>query len=568
MPTLPAAGERILICVAWPYAHSATHVGQIAGSMLPGDIFARYQRMAGREVLMVSGSDMHGTPITVEADRQGVTPHTLAARYHEQISDVLRRLGISLDVYTSTVTENHFRQTQQIFLRLLEQGLLLRDTMESPYCPTDQRFLPDRYVEGICPYCECAEARGDQCHSCGRTLDPAQLLEPRCRLCGSQGIEIRSTEHFFLDLPQLQEHLRIWLAECAGWWRPNALNFALSWIRDGLRPRAITRDLEWGVPVPVPGFEDKRIYVWFDAVIGYLSASIEWAERVGQPSAWRQWWEMDARGQAPSRAYYFVGKDNIAFHTIFWPAILMGLRSLTLPYDVPANEYVVMGGAKASASRGNVIWTRDVLDRYGPDALRFYLASVLPESADTLFTYEELVRRHNDELLATYGNAAHRVLTFVQRHFGGRVPTPGALRPADQAVLAELGNGFTAVGAAIEAVRLREALAAAMAVARAANRYLESQAPWKRLRDDPGDAATSIFTMLQVLNGLKTLFVPFVPHSSQRLHELLGFAGDIARLRWAPESVPTGQPLPAPRPLFAKLEAPVPDGAALPWANR
>ena len=551
-----SAARRILVCVAWPYAKSSTHVGQIVGAVLPGDIFARYHRLAGNDVLMVSGSDMHGTPITVDADKEGVTPQALANRYHQQILEIWRRLGISFDLYTTTTTANHYRQTQTFFLRLLEKGYIFKDTMESPFCPVDERFLPDRYVEGTCPYCGFERARGDQCDNCGRTLDPTQLIAPSCRLCGSRAVEIRPTEHFFLDLPQFERPLRQWLQTSKEHWRLNVLNFALNWIKEGLRPRAITRDLDWGVPIPLPGFEDKRIYVWFDAVIGYLSASIEWAEQSGDPSAWQRWWVRRPDGSDPARSYYFIGKDNIAFHTIIWPALLMGIGGLALPYDVPANEYMTMGGSKASSSRGNVIWTTDVLDLYGADPLRFYLTSTMPEGHDTDFTYAELVRRNNDELVATYGNAVHRVLTFAQRHFDARAPQPGRLTAADAAMLDRVQSAFATTAQAIEQVRLRDALGEAMAVARAANRYLDERAPWKAIKSDRERAATTIYIMLQVLNGLKVLFAPVLPFSSQQLHTLLGFQGDVMSSRWEPQPVPAGQSLPIPMPLFAKFDLP------------
>ncbi|HLZ21723.1 MAG TPA: methionine--tRNA ligase [Ktedonobacterales bacterium] len=554
-----ASATRILVCVAWPYAKSSTHVGQVVGSFLPGDIFARYHRLAGNAVLMVSGSDMHGTPITVDADREGITPRELAERYHAQIVAVLDRLGVSFDLYTKTTTENHYEQTQRFFLRLLENGYLFKDSMESPYCPTDKRFLPDRYVGGTCPYCGFEDARGDQCDNCGRTLDPIQLLNPFCRLDGNRNIEIRTTEHFFLDLPKLQEPLREWLQTNKEHWRPNVLNFALNWIKEGLKPRAITRDLDWGVPIPLPGYEGKRIYVWFDAVIGYYSASIEWAQHTGNPEAWKQWWQLGPDGKEPSRSYYFLGKDNVAFHAIIWPAMLMAFGGLTLPYDVPASEFMTMGGFKASNSRGNVIATGDVLDMYGPDPVRYYLTSTMPEGRDTDFTYDELVRRNNDELVATYGNAAHRILTFAHRNFDGKVPEPGALGPADEAMLAEVRRGFEAVAEAIEAVRLREGLSEAMSVARAANRYLDEQAPWKSIKTNRQAAATTVYTMIQVLNGLKLLFAPYLPFSSQRLHELLGNNGDVTACRWEPETVPAGRALPQPAPLFAKFDPPVAD---------
>jgi methionyl-tRNA synthetase len=550
--------NRILVCVAWPYAKSSTHVGQIVGSFLPGDIFARYHRLAGHEVLMVSGSDAHGTPITVDADKEGITPGELAARYHAQIVSVLDALGISFDLYTITTTENHYRVTQDFFLRLLENGYIFKDKMDSPYCPTDRRYLPDRYILGTCPFCGFGDARGDQCDNCGRTLDPIQLIDPRCRICGSltSKIEIRETEHFFLDLPKFTEPLAAWLEQSRDRWRPNVTNFALNWIKEGLRARAITRDLDWGVPIPLPGYEGKRIYVWFDAVIGYLSASIEWAQRQGEPDAWKRWWEPGPDGEQPARSYYFIGKDNIPFHAIIWPAMLLGYGGLALPYDVPANEFMQMGGQKASSSRGNVIWTHDALERYGPDPLRYYLSASMPEARDTEFTYEELTRRNNDELVATYGNAAHRVLTFAQRQFEGKVPEPGNLIAADEAMLATVDHGFAAVAAAIEAVRLRDGLNEAMSVARAANRYLDEQAPWKMIKTDRTAAARAVWTMLQALNGLKMLFAPYTPFSSQKLHELLGFSGEVTDGDWTAVRVPAGQALPTPTPLFAKFDAP------------
>jgi len=549
--------EHILVCVAWPYAKSSTHVGQIVGAYLPADTFARYHRMAGNEVLMVSGSDEHGTPILVDSEREGVSPREFVARYHRQICEVWQRLGMSWDLYTETGTENHYRQTQDFFLKLYEKGYIFKDSMLSPYCPTDRRFLPDRYVEGTCPHCGYPSARGDQCDNCGRTLDPVDLIEPRCKLCGSKEskLEIRSTEHFFLDLPKLQEPLLAWLSESKEHWRPNTLAFALNWLKEGLRARAITRDLDWGVPIPLPGYEDKRIYVWFDAVIGYFSASVEWAERQGEPEAWKRWWVPGMTNPAV-KPYYFIGKDNIPFHTIIWPAMLIGYGERNLPYDVPANEFMTMSGQKASSSRGNVIWTRDVLDHYSADTLRYYLSVTAPEGRDTDFTYDELIRRNNDELVATYGNAVHRTLTFLQSRFGGVVPQPAELRPADREMLAELEQGFTTVGRCIATCHFKDGINAAMGVARAANRYLDEQAPWKQMKSDREGAGTTIYVMLQVLSGLRVLFCPYLPFSSQQLHEYLGFEGEVSKARWENAVVETGRSLPKPAPLFPKLEQP------------
>jgi methionyl-tRNA synthetase len=547
--------EHILVCVAWPYAKSSTHVGQIVGAYLPADTFARYHRMAGNKVLMVSGSDEHGTPILVDAEREGISPREFVARYHRQICEIWERLGIAWDLYTETGTENHYRITQDFFLTLYDKGYIFKDTMQSPYCPTDGRFLPDRYIEGTCPNCGYISARGDQCDNCGHTLDPIDLIQPRCRLCGSKdsALEIRSTDHFFLDLPRLQEPLRAWLSEGKQHWRGNTLDFAMNWLKEGLRPRAITRDLDWGVPIPLDGYENKRIYVWFDAVIGYFSASVEWAERQGTPEAWKTWW-VPGQSNPEVKSYYFIGKDNIPFHTIIWPAMLQGYGNRNLPYDVPANEFMTMSGAKASSSRGNVIWTRDVLDQYSADALRYYLSATAPEGRDTDFTYEELIRRNNDELVATYGNAVHRTLTFLQSKFGGIVPQPQALREADREILAEVDRGFSIVGHTIANCHFKDGLNGAMAVARAANRYLDEQAPWKMIKVDREAAGTTLYVMLQVISGLHVLFSPYLPFSSQKLHHLLGFEGDVSAGRWRSSEVPAGITLPVPTPLFPKLE--------------
>ncbi len=549
--------EHILVCVAWPYAKSPTHVGQIVGAYLPADTFARYHRLAGNHVLMVSGSDEHGTPILVDAEREGISPRDLVARYHQQICDVWQRLGISWDLYTETGTDNHYRITQDFFLTLYNKGYVFKDTMQSPYCPTDRRFLPDRYIEGTCPNCGYAGARGDQCDNCGHTLDPIDLINPKCRLCGStsSAIEIRSTEHFFLDLPKLQPALEAWLSSGKEHWRPNTMAFVMNWLKEGLRPRAITRDLDWGVPIPLEGYDDKRIYVWFDAVIGYFSASVEWAQRQGTPDAWQTWWQ-PGQTQPPVKSYYFIGKDNIPFHAIIWPAMLLGYGNRNLPYDVPANEFMTMSGAKASSSRGNTIWTPDVLDRYGADTVRYYLSATAPEGRDTDFTFEELLRRNNDELVATYGNAVHRTLSFLQSKFAGVVPQPGPLNEADREMLAEVDRGFTLVAHHITRCHFKDGLNSAMAVARAANRYLDEQAPWKLIKTNPEGAGTTIHTMLQVISALRVLFYPYLPFSSERLHGYLGFEGSVSNFGWHAQPVPAGKKLPTPAPLFPKLEEP------------
>ena len=363
------------------------------------------------------------------------------------------------------------------------------------------------------------------------------------------------TDHFFLDLPKLQEPLQQWLSQGKEYWRPNTLSFAMNWIKEGLRARAITRDLDWGVPIPLEGYEDKRIYVWFDAVIGYFSATVEWAEKQGMPEAWKNWW-IPGQVEPAVKPYYFIGKDNIPFHTIIWPAMLIGYGDRILPYDVPANEFMTMSGAKASSSRGNVIWTRDVLEQYSPDTLRYYLSATAPEGRDTDFTFDELIRRNNDELVATYGNVVHRTLTFLQSRFGGEAPHPLPLREADREILAEVTKGFTQVASLIEQCHFKDGLNAAMNVARAANRYFDEQAPWKQVKVDREAAGTTLYVMLQVLSGLRVLLYPYLPFSSQKLHGYLGFEGDVSQEKWQLREVPTGTKLPVPSPLFPKLELP------------
>jgi methionyl-tRNA synthetase len=556
-PPAPAREpEHILVAVAWPYASGPRHLGHAAGAYVPPDIFARYHRMAGNDVLMVSGSDMHGTPITVAADKLGVTPRELAEENHVGIAESFRRLGLSYDLYTTTLTPIHYRATQDFFLRLLEQGYLFQATQEAMYDPEARRFLPDRYVEGTCPYCGYTDARGDQCDNCGRTLDPTDLLEPRSKLTGATP-ETRETTHFFLDLPQFQERLAAWVAERGQHWRPAVLGFVQGWLKEGLRARAITRDLDWGVPIPLEGYEDKRIYVWFDAVIGYLSASMEWAERQGEPDAWRRWWDLDAEGNPPGRAYYFVGKDNIPFHAIIWPAMLMGYGGLALPYDVPANEFLTLEGQKLSSSRtytSRLPFLPEALDLFDADAIRFFLTINAPESRDTDFSWDEFQRRNNDELVATYGNAVHRLLAFTQSRFGGVVPEPGSLSEADVAMLTQMRETFPAVAAEIEAVHLRDGLRLVMGLAGVLNRYLDEAAPWKSLKTEPERAATSLWTALQVIGALRVLTAPYLPFSAQQLHEYLGEDGSVHELPWAPRELPAGRALLPPHPLFRKLD--------------
>jgi len=551
----------------------------VAGFGVPSDVFARYQRLKGNQVLMVSGTDEHGTPITVRAEQEKKTPQALVDYYNREITDNLATLGCSYDLFTRTTTANHYAVTQDVFSRLLERGYIFKGTMKGTYSEADKRFLPDRYVEGTCPHCGYKEARGDQCDNCGRQLDPTELIEPRSRISGTRPV-FRDTEHYFLDLPAFANRLRAW-AEKQSHWRPNVRHFTLGLLDEGLQPRAVTRDIEWGIPVPTadPAFADKRIYVWFDAVIGYLSATKEWAIVQGEPDLWREWWQ-----DANVRHYYFMGKDNIVFHTVIWPAMLMGYGDLNLPYDVVASEFLTMEGKRFSSSRGAAVWLPYFLSRYDPDPLRYYLMINGPETADTDFSWAEFLRRNNDELVATWGNLAHRVLTFTYKHFG-QVPDPGELQERDKAILAQAEAAFASVGAQLDGAHFRAALTEIMALAQAANQYLDHAAPWQAIKTDRQAAARSLYVALRVIDSLKILLCPFLPHSCQRLHEHLGYEGYIAgplefkdvteqggrthRVltcspsswvgRWEPSRLPVGQPLRQPQPLFKKLDESIVD---------
>ena len=579
--------DHILVAVAWPYANSLIHVGNITGSYLPADIFARYQRLAGNQVIMVSGSDAHGTPVTVRADAEGTIPLEVYKQFHAGFLDLFQKLGLAYDLFTTTHTQNHFKVSQTIFLALKENGYLYTERQNQWYAPTQGRFLPDRYVEGICYICGYPNARGDQCDNCGNLLDATLLLEPRSKIDGSRP-ELRETEHFYLDLAKLQPDIVAFLQEREEYWRSNVLRQSLGQIlSDGLHGRAITRDLDWGIPVPVEGWQGKRLYVWFEAVIGYLSAAIEWAKISGQPEDWHQWWT-----NPEAFSYYFIGKDNIPFHAVIWPGQLIGAGEefcelfegrqaapLILPYDIPANEFMNLEGKKISGSRNWAVWGLDFLERYDPDPLRYYLTANMPESKDTDWDWEGFLHRNNDELVATWGNLANRVLSFAYKHWDGRVPEPGELRPADRQILETVEAGFQSVGAQIHAVHLRAALQEAMSLASEVNKYLDQAAPWFEIKNDKQAAATTIYTALRAIDSLKVLFAPFLPFTSERLNTYLGYdrplfgeqfvetcedelgkhdvlryeAGQAAG-RWQPSQLPAGQALEAPAPLFRKLE--------------
>jgi methionyl-tRNA synthetase len=579
----PAERRKILVAVAWPYASGLRHIGHVAGFGVPSDTFARYHRLRGNDVLMVSGTDEHGTPVMVAADAAGESPRETADRFNEFIREDLRALGLSYDLFTRTTTKNHYSVTQDLFRTLYAKGYVIEQETLGAFSASTGHTLPDRYIEGTCPICGFPNARGDQCDNCGNQLDPTDLIEPRSKIDGTPPV-FRETKHLFLDLPAFKDQLTEWISGQTGW-RQNVRRFSLNFVQE-LKPRPITRDLDWGVPIPVEGYEDrddKRIYVWFDAVIGYLSASIEWAQNRETPDAWREWWQEPAAEHT-----YFMGKDNIVFHTVIWPSMLLGYGEggeygagrgvLKLPDNVASSEFLTMEGKKFSASRGVQILVRDFLSRYEPDSLRYFLTIAGPETQDTDFTWAEFVRRNNDELVATWGNLVNRTLQSAYKNFGS-VPTPGPLTAEDEALLHEVEQGFESVGALVEATRFRNALQEAMRIAGLGNQYVADQAPWAKLESEPERAGTILYVALRAIDGLKVLLAPFLPFSAQRLHELLGYddviagelefrtvvedgaehvvlTGDYGSWsgQWEASTLAPGQTLREPAPLFVKLD--------------
>ncbi|WP_460957097.1 methionine--tRNA ligase [Parasphingorhabdus pacifica] len=578
----------VLTAVAWPYANGPRHIGHVSGFGVPSDVFSRYQRMVGNQVLMVSGTDEHGTPISVQAEKEGVSTRQLVDKYNRVITEDLQGLGLSYDLFTRTTTGNHYKVVQDIFLALYRNGYIMPKTTTGAISPSNGRTLPDRYIEGTCPICHYDGARGDQCDNCGNQLDPAELVNPVSRVNGEKPV-FTETEHLFLDLPAFTDSLGKWLSTRTEW-RSNVLKFTKNLVED-MRPRPISRDLDWGVPIPLDGWRDesmKRLYVWFDAVIGYFSASVEWSRRIGRPDAWQQWWS-----DPEAQAHYFMGKDNITFHAQIWPALLMGhngtgdkggatgpFGELNLPDEIVSSEFLTMSGSKFSTSRGTVIYVRDFLREFGPDALRYFISVAGPENQDTDFTWDEFVRRTNFELANEWGNLVNRAVSMAAKN-NGAVPSPTAPTAADEELKTQSRNAFDLVGEHLRRSRFKTAAQEAMRVVTAANKYLSDQEPWK-LKDDPDRRDAVLHTALQVVSDANALLTPFLPHSAQKVHELLGGTGvwsaqpevhevsdlDTADSRypvlmgdyaaeqatWESRPIEVGRPLNKPKPLFAKLD--------------
>ena len=542
---------KILVCVAWPYASGPRHLGHAVSTFIPADVIARYHRMKGDEVLMVGGSDMHGTPTMVRADEEGVSPSVIAERYHALHAKNIEQLGVRYDLYWNTADPHHKEWVQEIFLALKKKGQVYERTMISPFCRAGNHFLPDRYVEGKCPNCGFENARGDQCDNCGHLWDPFDLIGPRCRIHGTAP-EKRETSHFFFRFSALEARLKQWIFDDKEFWRLPVLTFAKSWLDEGLKDRPITRDLEWGIEVPVPGYETKRIYVWFEAVMGYLTATKEWYRRSGRSDGWKDFWY-----DPKARHLYFVGKDNIVFHTLFWPAILMGYdEKLALPYDVAATQYLNFSGERMSTGRGSGIWLPELLERFDPDQIRYYGIATMPEMKDTDFEWADFERRNNNELLAIYGNFVHRALTFADKNFGHEVPPATFLDATDKAMVRAIEQQAGKVAQNLEYVHVKDAMKEAIQLARLGNQYVDQKAPWNLLKSDRAACATAIHVALRVSRALAIIMAPFLPRSSSRLWHALGYDSDVHGERWneALDDLPPGQKLRVGKPLFAKID--------------
>lgn len=595
--------SKVLSAVAWPYANGPRHIGHVAGFGVPSDVFSRYMRMAGHDVLMVSGTDEHGTPILIAADEAGVTPQALADQNHRVIAEDLAALGISYDLYTRTTTRNHTAVVQELFTGVHANGYFIEKTTFGAISPSTGRTLPDRYIEGTCPICGYDKARGDQCDNCGNQLDPADLKNPTSRINGETP-EFVETQHFFLDLPAVATALGAWLdeREASGTWRPNVIRFSQNILED-IRPRAMTRDIDWGIPVPLDGWREnptKRLYVWFDAVIGYLSASIEWARRTGEPERWREWWNPstgsgteDGSGTEEALSYYFMGKDNITFHSQIWPAELLAYAGhgdrggkpgaygeLNLPTEVVSSEFLTMEGKKFSSSQRVVIYVRDLLSRYQPDAFRYFVAAAGPENQDSDFTWSEFVRRTNDELVAGWGNLVNRTATLIAKNFG-EIPAAGELTAADQALLDHVESTFGTVGDLIARHRQKQAIGEAMRAVAEVNKYVSDSEPWKLKGEEQRERlGTILHVVAQCVVDLNVVLSPFLPFSANAVDVVFGGEGHVQPMprleevedldggpgypiltgdyttaaRWERHPLVVGTPVAKPTPVFTKLD--------------
>ncbi|ABP50880.1 MULTISPECIES: methionine--tRNA ligase [Pyrobaculum] len=537
---------KYVVGSAWPYVQTVPHLGNMIGSVLSADVYARYLRLRGHEVVFVSGSDMHGTPIEVEAIQLGVDPADYALKMHQIVAELFRRWDISFDLYTHTHSETHIKFVQEFFARVYENGFIFTRDDEVPYCPRDKIYLPDRFVIGKCPYCGYERARGDQCENCGRLLDPKQLIEPRCAVCGSKP-EWRVTRHWYLDLRRLEDRIRKYV-EGNPHLPLNAKEMSLAMLKEGMRPRAITRDNKWGIPAPFPGAEGKTIYVWFEAVLGYISAVVEYFKKLGREEEWKRFW-LDQE----TKVVFFVGKDNVPFHVIILPALLMASgENYVMPTTTASTEYLLYEGDKFSKSRRWGIWIDEALHLLPTDYWRFVLVYIRPENRDTSFTWQTALEVINKVLNDDVGNYANRVLSFIKSRMGGAVPPPGKPSPEDEEFISKVAQLFQKAEAHYDAIELKEAVHTVVEIAREGNKYLNARAPWELAKKDAEAANAVLYRAFWSLKYLAAGLAPVVPRSAETLWAMMGIS---TPLTWEEAKKPPtpGAQLGEVKPLFRKI---------------
>jgi methionyl-tRNA synthetase len=542
---------KILVTSAWPYINVTPHIGNLVGSVLSADVVARYYRLKGEEVIMVSGSDEHGTPIEVEAIKLGVKPKDLTDKNHARVAELFRRWGISFDNYTRTESPVHKEFVQQHLMKIYNNGYIFTQETEMLYCEKCGRFLPDRFVEGKCPYCGHVPARGDQCDACGRLLEPTILIEPYCVICKGKPV-VKKTKHWYFDLPKFADKLARYISENEQL-PANAKNFSLNLIKEGLKPRAVTRDVSWGIPAPFPGAEGKTIYVWVEAVLGYVSATIEYFRKRGDPEGWKAYW-FDKN----AKTLYFIGKDNIPFHTIILPALLMASHEdYNLPWNISATEFLQFKGEKASKSLRIGIWIDEALELFPPDYWRYFLIATRPETKDSNFSWELFAEKINADLNDTFGNFVHRTLSFINRHFNSQIPEPSTFDAEDEQVLKSFKKHVDNIASNFEACRLQAAANGVMSIGRLGNQYLNEKEPWNLIKRDKAKAATTMYVAAQLVKALAIVSAPIIPFTAEELWKTLNLPGSVHQQRWeeALKPPPAGHKIAEAKPLFRKIEA-------------
>ncbi len=534
---------------AWPYVNSVPHLGTFI-HLLSADVYARYLRLKGEEVIAVTGSDEHGTPIEVEAIKKGVPPRKLTDETHAQICSLLDAYNIRFDNYTRTESPVHIRYTQELYKKVYENGYVYTQSVNLPYCEKDQRFLPDRFVEGTCPHCVYEQARGDQCDSCDRLLDPLELIRPRCVFCGTTPT-VKSSTHWFFDLPKFRDKLLTIVRENKQL-PENARNFSLRWLEEGLKPRSVTRDNKWGIPAPFPGAEGKTIYVWLEAVLGYVSASIEWAEKSGKPDAWKEFW-FDKK----TRNVHFIGKDNIPFHVIIFPSLLLATHDdYVLPWQVSSTEFILFEGQKYSKSKKIGVWIDDALKVAPAEYWRYVLIAIRPEARDANFTWRDFETHVNSELNDVLGNFVHRTLTFVNSHFESKIPEPGVLDSQDQALKSRIESSPTKVGAHLDQFQLKGAVTEIIELARAGNQYLSEREPWHLVKRDLAKTGTTLYLATQLVRSIGILISPFLPETAQSIRKQLSLDSEVGWWDAGKLDLKAGHSIGKATPLFHKISAP------------